>query len=83
MQGAWSVESDCHISSDDMSEHIRFIVSFLEQRRDKLLQAKAAMHITVRVRVFWDFENTISAVIDGKSLGVLSDIVDGIDLSIT
>lgn len=81
--GLWSVDSDHHISSDNLREHIRFIVDFLEQRRDKILQTKISMHVSVRVRVFWDFENTISVAVDHNSLKVLSDIVDGLDLSIT
>ena len=62
---------------------MNFIVTFLEQERDKILQTKASMNVNVRVRVFWDFENTISTAISHESLKVLSDLVDGLDISIT
>jgi hypothetical protein len=83
LQGLWSYESDNHISSSELSEHIKFIVEFLELGRDKILQTKTSMNIDIRVRVFWDFDGTISAAIDHALLKTLSDIVDGFDLSIT
>jgi hypothetical protein len=81
-QGAWSIKSDHHLSSDDIGEHVAYIVSFIRRHRKKILSVKKTMRANVRVRIFWDFDNTLSFSIDRRALQTFTDVLDDVGFSI-
>jgi Domain of unknown function (DUF4279) len=83
-QGLWNIESDRHVSSGKVDDHIAYIVDFVTQRKENILDVKKEMQASVWVRVLWEFEEkTINFAIDQSSLRAFSDVIDGIYVAIT
>ncbi|MBV8977166.1 MAG: DUF4279 domain-containing protein [Alphaproteobacteria bacterium] len=83
IKGLWAVDSDRHVSSLDICDHLAYIVQFLELHKSKILDAKRNACASVSIRVFWDFESTLSFSLDSKILGMHPEVIDGFDISIT
>lgn len=79
----WSVESDRHVSSSKIDDHLGYIIKLIKRRKLRIIDLRRTLCASVRVRIFWDFDETISLAINKGELKSLTDVVDGIDISIT
>lgn len=80
--GTWSLDSDAHIASEDLADHLDFVAQFARQHREGIL-ALRARGLPVRVRIDWALgDSVLSAALDAGLVKMLCDCIEGIDLSV-
>lgn len=47
------------------------------------MDVKKALGLSAAVRIFWDFDMTISFAISDAALRSFADVIDGVEISIT
>jgi len=66
-----------------VQDHLEYIVNFLERHKLQIMDVKKALGLGAAVRIFWDFDMTISFAISDAALRSFADVIDGVEISIT
>jgi hypothetical protein len=79
----WIVESDAHIDSTDINEHVAFIFRFLQTHEKAIVYLKSATSMRTQIRVFCDFDGTLSFNFGREELRIFANTLDDVIFAIT
>ena len=79
-QGVWVIDSSYHITSVELADHLAYIEEFVRAHRLRLREAKRLTGARVSIRLFCEFESTISITIENSLLK--EEFIDGLHISI-
>jgi hypothetical protein len=81
-QGAWFVSSSSAVYSDQVTDHVVWAGKFLSENRSEIVRVKQSCRANVRLRIFWEFDATISFVLTREMLEQFLSLIDDISFSI-
>jgi len=82
VQGAWVASSEDQVISDDVNDHLTWATNFMTEHKEDILRTKQDCDCAVRLRIFWQFDATMSFVFTCEMLGLFSTLLDDVSLSV-
>lgn len=78
------LDSDMHLQSAEITEHVAFICAALDRHKDAIISLKLSQAVHVQVRILWDFPDVaVVFSFENDVLRQFADVLDSVGISIT